>query len=183
MSPQTQFSRLFLSLVLVSFINAYLFIFGCPRYSLFCLGFLHLVAARGGYSLVVVCGLLTEVAALAVAHRLRNCGSRAPERGLRSCSTRAQLLLSMWNTPGPQVEPGSCELAEDTPFHCAREGPSMLILLQEMYTWYFIQSSQQTYIVSVIFFFFHFTDVKTESLREEIAATELAGEVKIQSRV
>lgn len=32
-------------------------------------------------------------------------------------------------------------------------------------------------------FFFHFTDVKTENLREEIAATELAGEVKIQSRV
>lgn len=58
----------------------------------------------------------------------------------------------------------------------------MLILLQEMYTWYFTQSSQQAYKVSVIFFF-HFTDVKTESLREEIAATELAGEVKIQSRV
>ena len=56
---------------------------------------LYLVVARGGYSLVAVCGLLTEVAALAVAHRLRNCGSRAPERGLSSCSTRAQLLLSM----------------------------------------------------------------------------------------
>ena len=111
MSPQTQFSRLFLSLVLVSFINAYLFIFGCPRYSLFCLGFLHLVAARGGYSLVVVCGLLTEVAALAVAHRLRNCGSRAPERRLNSCDACTLLIRDAWNLPGSGIEPVSPAVA------------------------------------------------------------------------
>ena len=89
MSTQTyQFGRLFLSLVLVSFINAYLFIFGCPRSFLFCVGFLYLVVARGGYSLVVVCGLLIEVASLVAAQAQDFC-PRALEHRLRSCSTRA----------------------------------------------------------------------------------------------
>ena len=127
----------------------------------------------------MVCGLLIEVASRVAAHRLRNCGSRALEHRLCSCSTRAWLLRSMWNPPGPQIKPVSSELAGDSfPLHQGRPIYAYFITRDV----YFIQSTQQTYKVSVIFFF-HFTDIKTESQREEIAAAELARDVKIQSRV
>ena len=45
-------------------------------------------------SVVVVCGL-------------SSCGLRAPERRLRSCGTRAELLRGMWHLPGPGLEPVS----------------------------------------------------------------------------
>ena len=42
---------------------------------------------------------------------LSNCGSRAPEHWLRSCSTPASLLLTMWELPRPGVEPMTPALA------------------------------------------------------------------------
>ena len=38
-------------------------------------------------------------------------GPRTPELGLRSCSAWAQLLLGIWNLPGPGIEPVSPVLA------------------------------------------------------------------------
>ena len=52
----------------------YLFIFGCAGSSLLC--WLSLVAASGGHSLVVVCGLLSAVAFIVAEHGLQ--GSRVP---------------------------------------------------------------------------------------------------------
>ena len=51
----------------------------------------------------------------AVAHRLSSCGSQAPERRLSSCGARAQLLHSMWDPPGPGLEPTFPALASRLP--------------------------------------------------------------------
>ena len=67
----------------------------------------------------MVCGLLIAVASLAlgaeasvvVARGFRCCGSRAPERRLSSCGAQAQLFCSMWDLPGPGLEPMSPALA------------------------------------------------------------------------
>ena len=42
---------------------------------------------------------------------LSSCGSRALERRLSSCGTWAQLLHSIWDLPGPGLEPMSPALA------------------------------------------------------------------------
>ena len=69
-------------------------------------------------SLAVACRLLIVVAFLAVEHRLQ--GLRASvivvdsvvaAPGLSSCGAWVQLLLSMWNLPGPGIEPMSPALA------------------------------------------------------------------------
>ena len=44
-------------------------------------------------------------ASVVVARWLSRCGSRDLERGLSSCGTRASLLRSMWDLPGPGIEP------------------------------------------------------------------------------
>ena len=94
----------------------YLFIFGCFRSLLLCVGFLQLWragatlrcsvwASRGrGFS---CCGAqaLGVWASVVVARGLSSCGSWALERRLSSCGTRAQLLCSMWDLPGPGIEP------------------------------------------------------------------------------
>ena len=56
-----------------------------------------LVVASRDYSLVVVCGLLTAVASLVGEHGLL-CS-------LKSCGTRAELLLGLWDLLGPGIEP------------------------------------------------------------------------------
>ena len=40
-----------------------------------------------------------------------SCGSRALERRLSSCGTRAELLCGMWDLPGLGIEPVSPALA------------------------------------------------------------------------
>ena len=98
-----------------------LFTFGCAGLH-HCTGF-PLVAERGGYSLVAVHGLPTVVAALvehglsggqasvAAVSGLSSCSSQALEHRLRSCSARAQLLLSTWDFPGPRIVPRFSALA------------------------------------------------------------------------
>ena len=50
-------------------------------------------------------------ASVVVAHGLSSCGSRALECRLSSCGTRASLLCSMWDLPGPGLDPVSPSLA------------------------------------------------------------------------
>ena len=69
---------------------------------------------------VLVRGLLIAVASLAVEHELQvhglsSCGSWTLERRLSSCGTWAQLLRSMWDPPGPGLEPVSPALAGRLP--------------------------------------------------------------------
>ena len=50
-------------------------------------------------------------ALVVVARRLSSCGSQALERRLSSCGAQASLLRSVWNLPGPGLEPVSSALA------------------------------------------------------------------------
>ena len=77
---------------------------------------LSLVVASGGYSLLWCVGfpswwllLLQSTGSRSVG--FRSCGSRALERRLSSCGAWAQLLHSMWDLPGPGIEPMSPALA------------------------------------------------------------------------
>ena len=81
------------------FIFIYLFIFGCAGSS-FAVRRLSLVAASRGYSLVVVCGLLTAVeqgsgtqASVVVVCGLHSCSSHALEHRFNSCGTQALVAL------------------------------------------------------------------------------------------
>ena len=94
------------------------FLFGCIGSSLLHACFLQLWRAGttlrcgvwashcGGFS---CCGTqaLGMWASVVVACRLSSCGSRALECRLSSCGTWAQLLRSMWDLPGPGMEPMS----------------------------------------------------------------------------
>ena len=100
----------------------YLFIFGRVGSSLLQVSFLQLRRAGatlrcgaraspcGGFSCREVQALGAQ-ASVPVAHRLSSCGSRALEHRLSSCGARAQLLHSMWDLPGPRLEPVSPALA------------------------------------------------------------------------
>ena len=74
----------------------YSFVFGCAGSLLLC-GF-SLVAVRGGYSPVPVCGFLTVLASLAVEDRLSSCGAWV------------QVLRGMWDLHRPGVKPTSSAL-------------------------------------------------------------------------
>ena len=94
----------------------YLFIFGCVGSLLLHGGFLQLwragatlrcgaqVSHCSGFS---CCGAqaLGVRASVVVACSLSSCGSRALQHRLSSCGSRAQLLCSMWDLPGPVIEP------------------------------------------------------------------------------
>ena len=71
---------------------------------------LSLVAASGGYSSLQARAPGTQ-ASVVVARGLSSCGSQALESRLSSCGARAYLLCSMWNLPGPGIEPVSPALA------------------------------------------------------------------------
>ena len=88
---------LFVCFLIILFI--YLFIFGCAGSLVLHGGLLQLQQAEGGYSLAVVCGLLTAVSLIAehgfwgaqasvvAAHGLSSCGSQALEHRLSSCGS------------------------------------------------------------------------------------------------
>ena len=109
------------------FLFFYLFIiFGCIGSSLLHAGCLQLRRAgatphRGARA--SHCGGLSRCGARALgarasvvaAHRLSSCGSQALERRLSSCGARAQLLRSMWDPPGPGIEPVCPALAGGFP--------------------------------------------------------------------
>ena len=109
-------------LQVLSQIFFFFLIFGCVASSLLCMGFLQLqrVGATlrcstqashcGGFS---CCGAQAQGtwAPVVVARGFSSCGSRALERRLSSCGTWPQLLRSMWDLPGPGLEPVSPALA------------------------------------------------------------------------
>ena len=77
---------------------------------------LPLLVASGGYSLLWCAGFslrwLLLLQSMGSRHTgFSRCGSWALERRLSSCGARAQLLLSMWDLPGPGLEPMSPALA------------------------------------------------------------------------
>ena len=95
----------------------YLFIFGCIGSSLLRVGF-SLVVASGGYSWLWCSGFsccgaraLGAQASVVAVRGLSSCGSRALECRLSSCGARTSLLHSMWDLPGPGLEPVSPALA------------------------------------------------------------------------
>ena len=77
-------------------------------------------------------------ASVVEARGLSSCGLRALECRLSSCGTWAQLLRSMWDLPGPGVEPMSPTLAGRflTTAPAGKSFPSFLILL----LWVFFSS-------------------------------------------
>ena len=91
------------------FVNYY-FIYFCLCWVFIAAQTFSLVGESGGYSLVMMCGLLILVASLVAEHRfymargLSRCGSRALEHRLYSCGTRAQLLRGLWDLPGPGIK-------------------------------------------------------------------------------
>ena len=62
-------------------------------------------------SLVAEHGLYGVWDSVVAAHGLSSCRPRALEHRLSSCGARALLLRSMWDLPGPGLEPGSTALA------------------------------------------------------------------------
>ena len=90
-----------------------------------------------GLLFIVVHGLLIAVASrcgaqalgmwasVVVAHGLSSCGSRALEHRLSNCGARAELPRSMWDLPGPGLEPMSPALAGGY-FTTAPPGKSLL---------------------------------------------------------
>ena len=98
----------------------FFFFFGCIGSSSLCAGF---SCGKRGLLFFAVHGLLVAVASrcgaqalgawasVVVARGLSSCGSQALEHRLRSCGARAQLLRSMWDLPGPGLEPMSPALA------------------------------------------------------------------------
>ena len=112
-----KFYLIFIKFILL--LEFYLFvIYGCTESSLY---WLSLVAASRGRSPVAVRGFLLAVASpfpehglsglrasVAAAYGLSICGSQAPECGLSSCGTGAQLLWGTWDLPGSGIEPISC---------------------------------------------------------------------------
>ena len=119
---QFRYTSLFTVFLKNVFIFIIYFIFGCVGSSLLHAGFLQLRRARatlrcsvqasycGGFS---CCGAwaLGTWASVVVAHRPSSCGSRALECRLSSCGAWAELLRSMWDLPGPGLEPVSPALA------------------------------------------------------------------------
>ena len=92
------------------FVNYY-FIYFCLCWVFIAAQTFSLVGESGGYSLVMVCGLLILMASLVAEHRfymahgLSRCGSRALKHRLYSCGTWAQLLRGLWDLPGPGIKP------------------------------------------------------------------------------
>ena len=76
-------------------------------------GLLFIAARASHCSGFFCCGAwaLGAQASVVVARGLRSCGSGALECRLSSCGTRAYLLRSMWDLPGPGLEPMSPALA------------------------------------------------------------------------
>ena len=64
-----------------------------------------------GFSLVAEHRLWSTQASAVVIHVLINFGSLALEHWLSSCGTQTQLFCSMWDLPGPGIEPLSPALA------------------------------------------------------------------------
>ena len=124
---------------------------------------LSLVVASGT-TLAVVPGLLIAGASIVAPHRFWGdqasvvevrgrsaCSSRALEHRRNNCGASAQLLRSMWNPPGPQMEPVAPALACDS-LPRSREGSPIVPYLNETH----LLVNIQTRFVYVYMFGGHF---------------------------
>ena len=109
-SSQTPLLLLFLVIFIYLFIYLWLSWVFVAAHLLF-----SLVVVRGGYlPLRCVCSLQWLLLLQSTGSRhavFSSCGSQALGRRLSSCGTRAYLLCSMWDLPGPVIEPMSPALA------------------------------------------------------------------------
>ena len=106
-----------------SFLKNYLFTYFWLRWVFIAARGLSLVAASGGYSSLRCTGFSLQWLLLLRSTDCRHTGfsnrgtwaqqwcSRALQCRLSSCGARAQLLRSMWDLPGPGIEPVSPVLA------------------------------------------------------------------------
>ena len=102
---QSQFSTFFLLQIYLL-----IFIFGCVGSSLLHVGFLQLQPAGA----TLCCGAWASHCGGFSCCRARALGTWASvvvAQGLSSCGARTQLLRSMWDLPGPELEPVSPALA------------------------------------------------------------------------
>ena len=69
-------------------------------------------------------------ASVVVARGLGSCGLQALEHRLSICGARASLLHSMWDLPGPGLEPVSPCIGRQILNHCTtREAPLKMFLM------------------------------------------------------
>ena len=102
--------------ILLLFLFLNLFIYFWPHWVFVAVHGLSLAAASGAYSSFWCAGFSLWWLPLLWSTGSRragfsSCGMRALEHRLGSCGTRAQLLRSMWDLPGPELEPVSPALA------------------------------------------------------------------------
>ena len=98
----------------IFFLNLFIYFWLCWIFIAAC--GLCLVVASGGYSLLRCTGFSLQWLLLLRSTGSRSmgfssCGSQALEQRLSSCGARALLLRSMWDLPGPGLEPVSPALA------------------------------------------------------------------------
>ena len=120
--------------------------FGCIGSSLLCVRFLQLQQAGvtlhcgvrashcSGFSRCRALSLGVQ-ASVVVARGLSSYGSQALERKLSSCGAQAQLLRSIWDLPGPGLEPVSLALAGGFLTTAPPGKPTMTSFQQENQTW------------------------------------------------
>ena len=109
------FKQVFQCLTLFFFFNLFLAALG-----LHCCSWAFSSCGGWGLLFIAVSGLLIAVASFVVEHRLQahglsTCGSRALVHRLSTCGTWAQLFRSMWDLPGPGLEPVTPALAGKLP--------------------------------------------------------------------
>ena len=96
---------------------------------------LSLVVESGGYSLLRCAGFslrwLLLLQSMGSRHAgFSSCGTRCLERRLSSCGTWALLLHSMWDLPGPGIEPMSPALAGRFSTTAPPGKPDKIVLLE-----------------------------------------------------
>ena len=108
-----------------AFLKVHVFIFGCAGSPSLSAGFLYLQRAGvalcgreraspcGGPSCCRAWALGVRISVV-TADGLSICGSRALEHRLSSCGAQDSLLCSMWDLPGPRIEPMPPALAGES---------------------------------------------------------------------
>ena len=74
----------------------------------------------------------------------RSCSSRAPEHRLRSCGSLAQFLRSLWDLPGPGIEPVSCVGRQDLSHWATREARQPLLMVTRWFLSYAVLTRVRT---------------------------------------
>ena len=90
-------------------------------------------------------------ASVVVAHGLSSCGLQALEHRLSSCGAQALLLRSMWDLPGPGLEPVSPALASGFLTTAPPGKSSVVVSYIEVQISKYRQESGHKYVVRSLF--------------------------------